>query len=407
MDQPVLMAAESVGSRWPRPTARDIANALLLILVAINLRPAFSSFGPVLNEAVADTGMSTTLTGIITTIPVLCLGLFALSAPALERLFGTERTLFSVLVTLAGGIALRLLGTVSALFVSAIIIGASIGIASVLLPGLIKRDFPTRMSLMTGIYTMALSIGAATGAGLAAPVAHTFVDGWRAALAIWAVPAALAALVWLPVAWSTARPARAARAKLRSLWRDPVAWQVTLFMGLQSSLAYTMFAWLAPMLRARGLDPVTAGLAISVALVIQIFSSLIAPSLAARRTSQARAVVIVVLLMLAGLLGCLHAPLSTLWFWVVVLGVGQGALFAVSLLLIVLRSTSPERASQLSSMSQSFGYVLGSAGPFLAGFLYDRTGSWNSVSAMFVVIGVAAIIVGIFAGRDVRVGEGG
>lgn len=400
------MAAESVGSRWPRPTARDIANALLPILVAINLRPAFSSFGPVLNEAVADTGMSTTLTGIITTIPVLCLGLFALSAPALERLFGTERTLFSVLVTLAGGIALRLFGTVSALFVSAIIIGASIGIASVLLPGLIKRDFPTRMSLMTGIYTMALSIGAATGAGLAAPVAHTFVDGWRAALAIWAVPAALAALVWLPVAWSTAWPVRAARAKLRSLWRDPVAWQVTLFMGLQSSLAYTMFAWLAPMLRARGLDPVTAGLAISVALVIQIFSSLIAPSLAARRTSQARAVVIVVLLMLAGLLGCLHAPLSTLWFWVVVLGVGQGALFAVSLLLIVLRSTSPERASQLSSMSQSFGYVLGSAGPFLAGFLYDRTGSWNSVSAMFVVISIAAITVGVFAGRDISVGEG-
>ncbi|SDP24611.1 CynX/NimT family MFS transporter [Pseudomonas jinjuensis] len=374
-----------------------------LILVALNLRPALSSLAPLLNQVRDDTGLSASAAGLLTTLPVLCLGLFAPLAPILARRLGAERTVLLILLLLAGGIVLRSLFPVFGLFAGSVVAGASIGIIGVLLPGIVKRDFPTHAGVMTGVYTMALCLGAAVAAGATVPLGALLDDSWQLALAFWALPAILAALVWLPQARSNHHAQRQAY-RVSDLWRDPLAWQVTLFMGLQSSLAYIVFGWLPSMLIDRGLTPTAAGLVLSGSVMVQLGSALAAPWLATRGRDQRVGVVVVMVLTLAGLLGLLYAPLSGIWLWAVVLGLGQGACFSIALALIVLRSRDAHIASNLSGMAQGVGYTLAAMGPFLVGVVHDLSGGWSAAGVIFVVISIAATVAGLGAGRNLLVG---
>ena len=223
-----------------------------LVLIAFNLRPALASLAPVLPEVMRDRGLSPTGGSLLTTLPVLCLGLFAPLAPRLARSFGSEGAILGLLIVLALGTALRGLAGLSALIGGAIIAGAAIGIINVLLPGLVKRDFPRHAALMTGLYTMALCGGAAAAEGATQPLKSWLGDSWPAALAIWTVPVILVIVLWLPQLPKRARQAAPHPGQHVSLWRDPLAWQVTLFMGLQSALAYCTFGWLVPILRELG-----------------------------------------------------------------------------------------------------------------------------------------------------------
>src|SRR3954454_18074165 len=177
---------------------------------------------------------------------------------------------------------------------------------------------------------MALCAGAAFAAGSAVPFQQAMGGSWPAALAVWAIPALLAALIWLPMA---PRPAdagstKARVAKVTGLWTDPLAWQVTLYMGLQSAVAYMVFGWAAPILRDRGLDPVMAGLVVSCSILVQVPAALVAPMLATRRPGHTFAAVLRMMVTIVGLLGLFHAPLGTAWLWSVLLGIGQGGNFS-------------------------------------------------------------------------------
>lgn len=191
--------------------------------------------------------------------------------------------------------------------------------------------------------------------------------------------------------------------RVRGLLRDPLAWQVTLYMGLQSSLAYIVFGWLPSILIGRGLSPTQAGLVLSGSVIVQLLSSLSAPWLATRGKDQRLAIVVVMLMALAGLFGCLYAPLEGLWGWAIVLGLGQGGTFALALTLIVLRSKDAHVAANLSSMAQGIGYTLASMGPFAVGLVHDLTGGWNAVGWIFAVLGIGAIGFGLKAGRNLHV----
>jgi CP family cyanate transporter-like MFS transporter len=371
---------------------------IALIFVALNLRPALSSLAPVLPEVMQSLAMSTTTASILTMAPVLCLGLFGFITPRLESRFGPERTVIGALLLLAAGIGLRGVHDFASLFIGTLLAGAGIGIAGVLLPGLVKRDFPHKASFMTGVYTMALCAGAAIATALTVPMSHWF-GGWPAALAFWALPALAAALFWLPQTRQKHQTHRPPAYRVAGLWRDPLAWQVTLFMGLQSSLAYAVFGWLAPILRERGLDPVVAGYVVSVSIMVQVVSALIAPSIAARRSAQSGAVVLILLVTMTGLLGCLYAPLASVWLWAVVLGLGQGGSFAIALALLVLRAPDARVATYLSGMAQSVGYTIASMGPLLAGLLRDWAGSWAATGPLFVMICLLAGAAGFGAGR--------
>lgn len=374
-----------------------------LILVALNLRPALSSMAPLLSEVSKSLGLSAAQAGLLTTLPVLCLGLFAPLAPVLARRFGAERVVLGILLTLAGGIVLRSSFGQIGLFAGSILAGASIGIIGVLLPGIVKRDFAKQAGTMTGVYTMALCLGAAMAAGATVPLSEQLGENWALGLGFWVVPALLAAVFWLPQVGQK-HGAHQVAYRVRGLLRDPLAWQVTLYMGLQSSLAYIVFGWLPSILIGRGLSPTEAGLVLSGSVIVQLISSLSAPWLATRGKDQRLAIVIVMLMTLGGLFGCLYAPIDGLWGWAILLGLGQGATFSLALTLIVLRSRDAHVAANLSGMAQGFGYTLASLGPFAVGVVHDLTGGWNALGWIFGLVGVGAIIAGVGAGRALYVG---
>ncbi len=374
-----------------------------LVLVALNLRPALSSLSPLLNDVSTSLGLSAAKAGLLTTLPVLCLGLFAPLAPILARRFGAERVVLGILLTLAAGILLRSSFGEVGLFAGSLIAGASIGIIGVLLPGIVKRDFAKQAGTMTGVYTMALCLGAALAAGATVPLSHYFGDSWNIGLGFWIAPALLAALFWLPQVGQKHGAHRVAY-RVKGLLRDPLAWQVTLYMGLQSSLAYIVFGWVPSILISRGLSPTEAGLALSGSIIVQLLSALTAPWLATRGKDQRLAILVVMVLTLGGLFGCLYAPIDGLWGWAILLGLGQGGTFSLALTLIVLRSRDAHVAANLSSMAQGIGYTLASLGPLAVGLIHDWTGGWAATGWVFAVIGLGAIVAGLGAGRAKYVG---
>lgn len=395
-------ADDEVVQHRPPVVSRPWLLIVGLVLVAMNLRPALSSLSPLLNDVSASLGLSATKAGLLTTLPVLCLGLFAPLAPILARRFGAERVVLGILLTLAAGIILRSSFGEVGLFAGSLIAGASIGIIGVLLPGIVKRDFAKQAGTMTGVYTMALCLGAALAAGATVPLSHYFGDSWNIGLGFWIVPALVAALFWLPQVGQK-HGAHHVAYRVKGLLRDPLAWQVTLYMGLQSSLAYIVFGWLPSILIDRGLSATEAGLALSGSIIVQLLSALTAPWFATRGKDQRPAILVVMLLTLAGLFGCLLAPLDGLWGWAILLGLGQGGTFSLALTLIVLRSRDSHVAANLSGMAQGIGYTLASMGPLAVGVLHDWTGGWGATGWVFGVIGLGAIIAGLGAGRALYV----
>lgn len=373
-----------------------------IFLVALNLRPALTSLGPVLPDIRLDLGLSGLNAGILTTVPVLCLGLLAPPAARMGKLWGTERMLMVALFILGAGLIVRSLGGQPGLYAGTLLAGSAIGIAGSLLPAVVKRDFPRHADLMTGFYTMALCLGGSLGAGLTVPVQQATSDSWRLGLAVWALPALISGILWLPMARAD-NGGRRATPHHRGLWRHPLAWQVTLYMGLQSSMAYMVFEWLPTILQSRGLSSAESGFMLSASVMVQTTTALTGPWLATRGKNQRPAVALMILLTILGLAGLLYAPLVQRWFWVVVLGLGMGGMFSIALALIVLRAASPAMAADLSGMAQGVGYVLAAFGPLALGLIPETFGSWRWAGLLFAIILGFAFVFAMGAARDLHI----
>jgi CP family cyanate transporter-like MFS transporter len=397
----LLIDAED-GAQPALPAVPRWLLAVAILVVACNLRPALTSLGPVLPEIRAGLPGLGGAVGLLTMLPVLCMGLAGPLAPVLARRWGAERVVLRGVAVLVAGLALRGLGQPLPLFAGTVVVGAAIGVVGVLLPGLVKRDFPGHGTLMTGLFTMALCWGAAFAAGVMVPLTGWLGGAWSWALGAWALPALFAALVWLPMIPRRAAVAHAPAPPVTGLWRQKLAWQVTLFMGLQSSLAYAVFGWLAPILRDRGLDAATAGWLVSFSVVLQLPAALVAPLLAGRCRDQRAAVLAVMACTLAGLLGCLYGPLEggAVWLWTAVLGIGQGGAFSVALTLIVLRARDGHVAAHLSSMAQGVGYTVAAFCPMALGMLREAAASWQPAGPLFAVVAALAVTAGLGAGRN-------
>ncbi len=373
--------------------------AAAIVLVAANLRPAVVGVAPLLAEIQVSEGLSATAAGVLTALPVLCFGLLAPAAPRLARRFGIERTLLLALVVLCVGFAVRTLSPVAALFVGTVVAGSAIAIGNVLLPGLIKRDFPHRTGVMTGLYTMAISAGGALAAGITVPVAQAAGLDWRAALGTWGLFAALAAVCWLPQARRAGRPVAVRGPGVGGLWRQPLAWQVTGLMGFQSFGFYASAAWLPAVFVDRGHDPVAAGWLLSLASIVGVGGSMAAPVLATRLPRQRLLAAGIAVLAALGLLGVLLVPGAEI-VSMVLLGAAQGAALGLSLTLMALRSPDAAHAAQLSGMAQSVGYLVAAVGPFAVGALHDLTGGWTvPFLLLFAALAVQGT-AGVLAGRD-------
>ncbi len=371
----------------------------LLVLLALNLRLIFTSLSVLLPEISRALRLSSAMAGYLTTLPVLCLGVFSPLAPWCARRFGIERTLLGTLVLLAVGTALRGYVGTSGLFVGSALAGGSIAVANVLLPALVKRDFARHVALMTALYSAVMNVGSAAAAALTLPLTRSFGGGWSVGVAMWAVPPAAVALLWLPQWRRKAASRGPAEPHVRGLWRSALAWQVTLFMGLQSALAYCAAGWLAPILRSRGLDGTTAGLVTSVCMFMDVVGSLGVPFMVGRFRDQRFLNVAFSVLAGAPLLGLLFAPLSWAWGLAVLQGIGQGAMFSIALTVIVLRSPDTHVAAELSSMAQTVGYIIAAIGPLLVGVLLARTGGFAASGWLFAGLAVGGALSGWGAGR--------
>lgn len=383
---------------------------LCLVLIGLNLRTVFSSFSAVLPEVTAQASLPGWAVVVLTTAPVTLLGIFAPLAPVLARRFGAERVLLGAMAVLTAGLLLRPAeltspgtgqgpGHLPALLAGTAACGAAIALCNVLLPGLVKRDFPHRLGLMGGLYTTAICASAALGAGLTYP-AYMATGEWTLALWSWAGPAAVVLLLFLPVAVRQPRVKHQAVRDGVNVWRSAVAWQVTIFMVLQAMMSFSVFAWLAPILRGRGVDGGTAGLIVSVSIVLQMLGSLFAPALAARFRDQRAINTVVALMTGGGFALCIFGPLELIWVWAGLLGLGQGSLTAVALTMIMLRTRDGHTAAHLSGMMQGVGYGLGSTGTLMVGQLHQATGSFNAAGIMFTVVGLLAAVFGYRAGRN-------
>jgi CP family cyanate transporter-like MFS transporter len=371
-----------------------------LMLVALNLRPALTSIGPVLRTIGDSFTLSATALGILTTLPVFFLGLAAPLAPKLASRLGIERTILLILAVLALALLVRPYSGLAGLFIGTAIAGGCIGIIGVLLPGIVKRDFPNHASLMTGIYTAVLCTGAAIAAGTTEPLRELFDQQWRPALAFWLVPAVLAFMAWWVQLSDKKLGVKPGKTAGKSIYRDRLAWQIALYMGLQSSLAYTVFGWLPTILQDRGISAVEAGFALSVSILVQVVSAIAAPLIASRMRDQRAMISLVMLLVIVGLAGCIYGPLDQMWLWVVLLGLGQGGSFSLALTLLAVRARGAEGAGRLSGMAQSLGYIMAAFGPLLVGVLRDLFGGWQAAGVFLIAIGVGAGLAGLKAGRD-------
>ncbi|TLM71170.1 MFS transporter [Pseudarthrobacter sp. NamB4] len=399
----------------PAPTAlgsrRQLAYlGLCLVLIGLNLRTVFSSFSAVLPEVTAQASLPGWAVVVLTTAPVTLLGVFAPAAPVLARRLGAERVLLGAMAVLTAGLLLRpaelgfpgagqVAGHLPALLAGTAACGAAIALCNVLLPGLVKRDFPHRLGLMGGLYTTAICASAALGAGLTYPV-YTATGEWTLALWSWAVPAAVVLLLFLPVAVRQPRVKHQAVSTGVNVWRSAVAWQVTIFMVLQAMMSFSVFAWLAPILRERGVDGGTAGLIVSVSIVLQMLGSLFAPALASRFRDQRTINTVVALMTGGGFALSIFGPLELIWVWAGLLGLGQGSLTAVALTMIMLRTRDGHTAAHLSGMMQGVGYGLGSTGTLMVGQLHQATGSFKAAGLLFIMVGLLAAVFGYRAGRN-------
>ena len=390
--EPIVTADRSATVRpW-------LVQAATFVLVGLCMRPLLASIAPVLPEIVRDTGLSQRGASLLTALPVLCLGLFAPVGPLLARSIRADRAVVIILLILVASALLRSLASAELLLFSALSAGAASGMLGALLPGMVKQEFPDRVGLMMGLYVTALCGGIAAASGATVPLQSWFRGSWNWALAIWGSPALVAAvLVWLqpsPRETLTQQNTRFAPC----LWRDRLAWQVTFFMAFQLAITYCAFGWLAPILRERGLDSAAAGMALSISMWGQIGASLVVPIWAARQSDQRVTVAASVGLSLAGLLGCFYLPLSGAWLWTIIMGLGQGGMMSVALIIVVLRSPSAGVAMTLSAMSQSIGYGIASAGPLALGLLREHAGHWDHAGPAIVVLALLAVSFGWGAG---------
>ncbi|MCC3654886.1 MFS transporter [Streptomyces sp. S07_1.15] len=449
--------AKHSGPAAPAPSAPpSVWRTRLLIagiaLAALNLRPAITSLGALLEEVRDGLGISGATAGLLTSLPSLCFAVFGVMAPRLAKRGGPAPVLLAGMAAIAAGVLLRPFagGTAGFLAGSALAL-AGIALSNVLMPVAVKRWFPDRVGTMTGLYSMTLALGTALAAASAVPAAEAFGGSWRVGLAVWALPALAAVLLWLPLARVRATrrrgrtdgpgaaadrklpgqrehertaagpapasapepepapgPARApglapgpadGTARALRITRSPTAWALGCFFGFQSTAAYITMGWLPQIFRDAGLPASTAGALLAVTMGLGVPLSFLLPRIAAGMRHQSALAAALGLSGLLGYAGLYFAPAAGAWAWALLLGISNCA-FPLVLTLIGMRSRTTAGVIRLSAFAQSTGYLLSVPGPLLIGVLYQHSGGWGLPLALMSGLMVVQLGLGVRAGRQ-------
>lgn len=384
-------------------SSRQIVLILGIILVSINLRTSIASVGPLIPFIREDLNISNGLAGFLTTLSLLTFAIFSLFAPSIGKRIGNGKAIFLGILLLTIGVVVRVLGGIELLYLGTALTGIGIVIANVLMIPFFKARLPEKIGLLTAILTTGMSLFAAIASGISVPMAVDWGWGWRGSLVSWSLLMALALLAWIPQLKPSQSGTHEALLPAKKVWKSRIAWQVTLFMGAQSVMYFTMITWLPDMLIARGMSPFTAGIALSYMQLISLIGTFFAPGLLIRLKEQSNVILAVGVSYIVG-----YAALFIHHEWVTfgaltIIGIGSGASLSIAYTLISLRSSEDMTTAKLSGMVQSAGYILAALGPLLFGISMDMFGNWNVLIWFLLLMTIQFIGFGLPAGRDKKI----
>ena len=378
-----------------------------VLLIAANLRAALTVVGPLVPTLQADTGLSALAAANLVTIPVLCFAVASPAAPWLAARIGLERALGAAILGTVAGIVLRSFTPQINLWIGTVLLGVSIAVMNVLLPALIRRDYAQKIAQVTSGYQVAQTVVAGLAAMFAVPIAEVAPGGWRLAFGLTAGFGGLAFAVFAPRlvgadvhGGPVAHIGGVATHPAKTPWVTAVGWQVSLFMGLQSSLFYTAITWFPSLEGDFGVDPTVTGIHQGLFQAAGIIGSTLAGVLLSRTAgSQVKVMALTSWWGLAGVIGLLALPeISVVWITMTGTAAGTYIVFAISLM--GLRSQNHTQTAKLSGMAQSVGYLVAAVTPMVFGVLRDATGGWEASLWMLATTQVLMIGAGLLAARD-------
>jgi len=372
---------------------------LALIAVAGCIRAPITSIGPQINAIRGSQNLGIIQFGFLTSIPVIC---FALAAPLpslrVFRKIKTEQLIVFALLTLAVTTISRTLGSNSLLFGSTVILGISIAILNIVTPALVRRDYPKKITTVMPVYSAVLALMASLGAGLSIPIATYFGDNWKLGTSVWAFPAILVALIWIPLLRKAKPMPDAHENHFKELLRSKKAWLVSLYMGVQSAIFYTQVAWMPKILMDKDYSAAHAGALFGLSTLCGFALTLILPLVFSKGENLQQAILATSLPGIAGFFCLTYLPNSWTIPSLLLISTTHAAL-PLALGLIAMKSPSVGATSHLSSMAQGIGYCIAAIVPIVIGYSYSVTNSWLVATYLIVILISIQAMLGMKANR--------
>ncbi|KGD90001.1 MFS transporter [Achromobacter sp. RTa] len=396
----------SLSASSKRPASKPLLLIAGILCIATALRAPVTGVPPLIGMIREQLGLNSTAAGMLITLPLLAFAVVSLFAAGLARRHGLERTLFAALLLIAGGIVVRTLGSAWSLYLGTAVIGSGIAIGNVLLPSLLKRDFPQRVAGLTSAYVLTMSLAAGLASAIAIPLAGLSDATWRFSTGCLLLIPIAGVLLWLPqLANHTAPAASTAHAPHGGrLWRSPLAWQVTLFLGINSFVFYVGVSWLPAILREAGYTAERAGTLHGLLQLMSAGPALFLAPVVRRMKDQRAAAFCSAAASFVAMLGLIAAP-GWATLWIVLLGLGTGGGIILGLAFVGLRASHAQQAAALSGMAQCVGYLFAATGPALMGALHDALGGWDVALGVCAALCVAMAAAGLYAGRAIQIGQ--
>ncbi|WP_326713696.1 CynX/NimT family MFS transporter [Streptomyces sp. NBC_01474] len=406
MTQPPIRT-ESAPEAKTAPTRAWAVRLMIvgIVLAALNLRPAITSLGALLEEVRDGLGMSGSVAGLLTSVPPLCFAIFGVMAPRLARRFGPGAVVCAGMAAIAAGLVIRpFTGSTVGFLVASGLALMGIAVSNVLMPVIVKRWFPDRVGSMTGLYSMALALGTSLAAAVTVPMTDALGGNWKTGLAVWAALAVAAVVPWITLVRERGAEGGITAGTSQQddglrITRSRTAWALAVFFGLQATAAYITMGWMAQIFRDAGVSAGTAGVLLAVTMAMGVPLAFVIPRLATRLPSQGPIVVALGVCGLAGYAGLYLAPSGGAWAWAVLLGISNCA-FPLALTMVGMRARTGTGVAKLSAFAQSTGYLISIPGPLLVGVLYQHSGGWGVPIALMAALMVPQIVVGVIAGRN-------
>lgn len=371
-----------------------------IILVGANLRAPLTSVGVALPSIKEALSLSNVSVSFITIIPLLAFSVISLFASKTSQRFGLEKTIFFALIFILIGVVIRSLPNVPLLYAGTILIGIGIAFGNVLTPAVIKSNFPLKIGLMTGYYTVVMNVVGSFSSYITAPMLNTF--NYNIALGSIAIVTFITIIVWSFQLKHNETFHSHVQDNHVNVWKSSIAWRITLLMGGQSLIFYSLINWLPAYLTDHGVSINVAGIYLSILQLAIIPLTFITPIWATKMNSQVVLALITGSLFVIGIILMIAFPQIAI-VSIIMLGIASGLSFGLVNTYFSLKTENTVTAAKLSGMSQSVGYLFAAVGPLLFGVLHDVTGTWWPSLAVLLIVALLILIFSSSAGRNITI----